>query len=375
MQNSSAIMFGMKKKVDKPFLIILIILIVTGFFIFNSASLGLLAGNNAKYGNVAFSQVFFGLFLGTLAMIATSRIPSVFWKRYSFVFFVSTIILNLLVFVPHIGFSHGGAHRWIMIAGYTFQPSEFLKIAFIMYFAAWLSQKRNDITSIKDGLLPFLGILSIVAAILISQPDNDTLLVTAVAGFAMFLAGGGKWKHIIVVGLILLIGLAGAAFTRPYVKQRLTTFLNPAANSQTSGYQIQQSLIAIGSGGIGGRGFGQSVQKFNFLPEPIGDSIFAVASEEFGFIGSVSIILLFLVFMSRGLKIAINTPDSFGRLFIVGAVILLVTQAFVNIGAMVGVLPLSGIPLPFISHGGTALLVTLAVMGIILSISRNQKAV
>ena len=222
-------------------------------------------------------------------------------------------------------------------------------------------------------MLPFLGILGIVAAILISQPDNDTFLVIAVAGFAMFLSAGGKWKHVLVMGLILVLGLFMAASFRPYVKQRLTTFINPAANSMTSGYQIQQSLIAIGSGGFTGKGFGQSVQKFNFLPEPIGDSIFAVAAEEFGFIGSVCIIFLFLYFMISGLKIAGRTEDSFGRLFVVGTVILIVSQAFINIGAMVGVLPLSGIPLPFISHGGTALLITLAAMGIIFNISKVKK--
>jgi cell division protein FtsW len=154
---------------------------------------------------------------------------------------------------------------------------------------------------------------------------------------------------------------------------RITTFLNPSANALGSGYQIQQSLIAIGSGGVTGRGFGQSIQKFNYLPEPIGDSIFAVASEEFGFVGAVTIILLFIFFSFRGLKIATHVPDTFGRLMVVGIVIMVVSQAFVNIGAMVGVLPLSGIPLPFVSHGGTALFMTLAEVGIILNISKTAK--
>jgi len=365
----------MKKTIDKPFFLSLLTLIICGFFIFNSASLGLLANQGTKYSNVAFSQVFFGLFLGTVALVATSRIPYKFWRTYSLIFFVMAVILNLLVFVPNIGFSHGGAYRWLHIAGYSFQPSELLKIAFICYCAAYLSKTKDKVGTLKQGLLPFLGILGIVASILISQPDNDTFLVIAMAGFAMFLSAGGKWKHVFIMVLILILGLFVAATFRPYVKQRLTTFLNPAANSQTSGYQIQQSLIAIGSGGITGKGFGQSVQKFNFLPEPIGDSIFAVASEEFGFIGSTFIILLFLYFTISGLKIAGRTEDSFGRLFIVGTVILIVSQAFINIGAMVGVLPLSGIPLPFISHGGTALLITLTAMGIILNISKNQKRV
>lgn len=363
----------MKKTIDKPFLLSLLILIVCGFFIFNSASLGLLASQGAKYSNVAFSQVFFGLFLGTIALIITSRIPYKFWKVYSLIFFVLVVILNVLVFVPNIGFSHGGAHRWILIAGYSFQPSELLKIAFIGYCAAYLTKAKDKVGTLKQGFLPFLGILSVVALILMAQPDNDTFLVIAVAGFAMFLSAGGKWRYVFMMIIILFLGLLLAATFRPYVKQRLMTFLDPAANSQTSGYQIQQSLIAIGSGGITGKGFGQSVQKFNFLPEPIGDSIFAVASEEFGFIGATFIILLFLYFTISGLKIAGRTEDSFGRLFIVGTVILITSQAFINIGAMVGVLPLSGITLPFISHGGTALLITLATMGIILNISKNQK--
>jgi cell division protein FtsW len=168
------------------------------------------------------------------------------------------------------------------------------------------------------------------------------------------------------------MGITVLAFMRPYVMQRITTFMHPEKNAQGSGYQIQQSLIAIGSGGLLGRGFGQSIQKFNFLPEPIGDSIFAVQAEEFGFIGSVTLILLYVFFATRGLKIASRVSDPFGRLMVVGIVIMIAAQAFVNIGAMLGVLPLSGITLPFVSHGGTSLFITLLEVGIILSISKTQ---
>ncbi|MCX6701980.1 MAG: FtsW/RodA/SpoVE family cell cycle protein, partial [Candidatus Zambryskibacteria bacterium] len=204
-------------------------------------------------------------------------------------------------------------------------------------------------------------------------PDNDTFIVIAIAGLAIFLTGGGRWRYIFISALIGLMVFAGLILTKPYVMSRITTFINPSLNALGSGYQIQQSLIAIGSGGIFGRGFGQSIQKFNVLPEPIGDSIFAVACEEFGLVGGVSIILLFIFFAFRGLKIAKKIPDIFGRLMVVGIVIMIVFQAFVNIGAMAGVLPLSGITLPFISHGGTALFMTLLEVGIILNVSKNQK--
>jgi cell division protein FtsW len=176
----------------------------------------------------------------------------------------------------------------------------------------------------------------------------------------------------VLLTVVGVIGITALALSRPYVMQRINTFFHPEANSQGSSYQIQQSLIAIGSGGIFGRGFGQSVQKFNFLPEPIGDSIFAVEAEEFGFVGAVLLVLLYVFFAVRGLKIASQTSDSFGRLLVVGIVIMIVAQAFVNIGAMLGVLPLSGITLPFVSHGGTSLFITLVEVGIILSVSKTR---
>lgn len=362
-----------KTPVDSMFLGCIITLMVVGFFIFSSASLGLLTKGNEQYSSVAFSQTFFGLFLGTIAMIWASRIQYKNWRKYAFYLFVCALFLNLLVFVPGIGFAHGGAKRWILIFGFSFQPAEILKTAFIIYFAAWLTSVKDKVSTLKQGIIPFIVILSIVGSVILLQPDTDTFALIVCAGLAMFLTAGGKWKHVFVLLLLGILGLGLIAFTRPYVKDRIMTFVNPSENGLTSGYQIQQSLIAIGSGGMAGRGFGQSVQKFNFLPEPIGDSIYAVAAEEFGFIGAVLLIFLFVAFAFRGLKIAVRTEETFGRLLVVGIVILITAQAFVNIGAMLGVLPLSGNPLPFVSHGGTALLITLAQVGIILNISRFQK--
>ena len=274
--------------------------------------------------------------------------------------------------MPHIGSSHGGAARWIYIGSLSFQTSELLKIGFIMYLSAWLSVKDKAKT-FRNGFLPFAILSLIVGLILLKQPDTDTFLITFFAGIAIFLTAGGKWRYMMILAMIGAMGIGVLAIERPYLMSRFTTFLNPGQNSLTSGYQIEQSLIAVGSGGLTGRGFGQSIQKFNFLPEPIGDSIFAVASEEFGFIGAVGIVLLFVFFAFRGLKIAGRVPDNYGRLITVGIVIMIVSQAFVNIGAMVGILPLSGIPLPFISHGGTALFMTLAEIGIVLNVSKSMR--
>ncbi len=364
----------MKKiKVDIPFLISIFILVIAGYLIFASASLGLLSKQATKYSNVAFNQTVFGLILGTIACIFTTKFDYKKYRKHAFYFFIASAVITLLVFVPGIGFGHGGALRWISIFSISFQPSELLKIGFIIYFSAWLSSVKDKAQTLKYGFMPFVVIIGIVGLILLKQPDTDTFLIIFSAGLAMYLSAGGRWRYIFILALVSVIGIGILAMTRPYIMSRINTFIHPENNAQGSGYQIQQSLIAIGSGGVFGRGFGQSIQKFNVLPEPIGDSIFAVAGEEFGFLGTTSIIILFLFFAFRGLKIASNTPDMFGRLMVVGIVILIVSQAFVNMGAMVGILPLSGITLPFVSHGGSALFMTLAEVGIILNISKNQK--
>lgn len=362
----------MSNKIDKLFLTSFIILIVSGFFIFSSASLGLLAKNESKFTAVAFNQVFFGLCLGAIALLVTSYTPHKFWKKYSLVIFVLTSILSALVFVPGIGWSHGGATRWINVFNINFQPSELLKLGYVFYLAAVLAKYKSKIAEFKYGLMPFMLITGVVAVLILLQPDNDTFFMMALAGIGMYFVAGAKMKHLGILLLIGIIGFTSIVIMRPYVLSRIMTFINPSANSLTSGYQIQQSLIAIGSGGIAGKGFGQSSQKFSFLPEPIGDSIFAVASEEFGIIGSVGIIVAFLFFALRGLKIASKVNNEFGRLVVVGIVILIVAGSFLNIAAMLAIIPLTGTPLIFISHGGTALFIAMAEVGIILSISKSR---
>jgi cell division protein FtsW len=360
-------------KINKWFLLLTIVLVVGGFFIFMSASLGELAKNEVKFSNVAFNQVFYGLFLGSIACLLCARIDYHIWKKYSFIFFIGSILLTILVFIPGIGIEHGGAKRWINLGFITLQTSELLKIAFIIYFAAWLSGLKTKVSTFSWGLVPFSIFSLIIGIILLAQPDTDTFAVMMFASLSMYFAAGAKWRHIGAILLAGIILLTALYFTRPYIKQRIEVMLHPAANNQTSGYQLNQSLIAVGSGQLWGRGFGQSIQKFHYLPEPIGDSVFAVAAEEFGFVGAFLITAIFVIFGLEGLKISSKAKDDFGRLMSLGIVILIVSQALINIGGMIGVLPLIGITLPFISHGGTALFITMVEAGIIMNISRSGK--
>lgn len=362
------------KSFDKTFFISVLLLASSGLLIFVSASMGLLARTGASFSGTAFNQIVFGLIFGSITAYFTSRINYKFWRTYAFYIFLASLLISLLVYVPGLGFSHGGATRWIIIFGVSFQPAELLKIGFIIYFAAWLSGIKDQIKLFRFGMLPFMIISAIIGAILLAQPDTDTFLVIFFAGLAMFISEGGRFRDIVILGLLSVLAIGILVANRPYLMSRISVFLNPASDPLGAGYQVQQSLIAIGSGQITGRGFGQSIQKFNFLPEPIGDSIFAVAAEEFGFVGTISLVVMFLFFAFRGLKIAGSAPDTFSRLTVVGIVILIVVQAFLNIGAMLGLLPLSGITLPFVSHGGTALFFVLAEVGIILNISKYSRS-
>jgi len=360
------------KSVDTILLTIICILVAAGFLIFSSASLGLLARDGASFGSVAFSQFVFGILGGGAALFVMSNIHYRHWRQYAFYIFLGSLLLTLAVFIPGIGLTHAGATRWLDIGITTVQPSEFLKIGFVIYLATWLSGVHTKIDSWKYGLIPFIGFISLVGGVMLLQPDTDTFLIIACAGMAMFLAAGAKWRDIGIIILSGIVLVALLALARPYVMDRFTTFLNPEDDPLGSGYQIQQSLIAIGSGGTFGRGFGQSIQKFDYLPEAIGDSIFAVYAEEFGFIGSVVLIIGLMSFALRGLKTAAQASDMFGTLMVTGFITIIIGQAFLNIGAMIGLAPLSGLPLPFISHGGTALLSTLAALGIVLNVSKYR---
>lgn len=357
-----------RRSASRLFLIFIILFILFGFFIFASASLGLIGRSGPRFGNVASKQLLILLF-GVVVMIGLSRVHYSHWRWLAFPFFTLALLCSILVFVPGLGITAGGANRWIRFGDFTFQPAEFLKFSFIIYLAALLAKPRKNAGT---ELLPFFVLLCVVAAILIKQPDIDTLLIIALTGIAMLFLSGCRLKYLFIISVIGIVGVVSLVFYKPYVASRVKTFFNPTADLQGSGYQINQSLIAIGSGGWFGRGFGQSVQKYKFLPEPIGDSIFAVAGEEFGFLGAISIILAFLFFALWGLRLAARAPDPFARLLVAGIVIMTMSGAFANIASMLGLMPLAGTTLPFISQGGTSLLFALAEVGLLLNVSRQR---
>ena len=361
------------KKIDKPFLISFLLLLITGFTVFVSASLGIFASNQAKFTSIMFNQVFLGLVAGLVACFVFSLINYRLYRKFALYIFIISCLATVAVFIPGVGVTHGGATRWIYLFGFSFQPLELLKLGFIIYLAAWFSGIKDKVQTLSWGYVPLLVVTGIVGGILLMQPDTDSFIILAATGLIMFLVAGGKWRYIFVSAILGVICLSVLIFSRPYLLNRFQTFFDPSANGLSSSYQIQQSLIAIGSGEIFGRGLGQSIQKFKFLPESIGDAIFPVAAEELGFVGSVFILVLFMFFASRGLKLAKQAPDVFGGLLVVGIVILILIQSFLNIASMTGVIPLSGSPLIFFSQGGTALFFTLVGIGIILNISKQRK--
>ena len=347
-------------------------LALVGYLLFVSASLGLLSRSGARFNLVTIKQLVI-LLVSLVLFFIFSRIDYRWWRRLSFWFFAVSVIATLLVFIPGLGFSANGATRWIKVGSLTIQPSEFLKLAFVLYLGAWLARSRASNRTWYAGLLPLLVLFGIVSAIIIAEPDIDTLVIIFISGLAMFFVGGARWRHLLLIALIALLAIAVVAYFKPYIRSRISTFLQPEVNTLSSSYQINQSLIALGSGGLFGRGFGQSIQKFKYLPEPIGDSIFSVAGEEFGLLGTSIIVFLFLGLSIFGLKIAAVAPTPYGRLIGVGIVIMITVGAFINITAMTGLIPLTGTPLLFVSHGGTALLVALLAAGIVLNIARQSK--
>ena len=358
--------------IEKSYLILVFVLAFAGFFIFSSASLGLLAQTGATTKSVLTSQAI-GLGIGLIFFYIFSKLNYKLFRKYAFFIFIGAIALNLVLFIPQLSLFYNGASRWIIIGPVSFQPSEFLKIAFIIYFAAWLAHKKAKISDFKSGLLPFLVLMAVTGALLLSQRDTDTFAIIFATGLGQLIIAGGKLRHIGLGILAIIAVVALVAYFRPYARERIMTFIDPSSDPQGAGYQIQHSLIAVGSGGIFGRGYGQSIQKFGYLPEPVGDSIYAVAGEEFGFLGTVSLVILFLLFAIKCLALAARSPDVFGGLLVSGIAILVIVESFMNMASEIGLIPLSGIPLLFVSHGGTALILALSASGIVANVSRHAK--
>ncbi|MBP6858481.1 MAG: cell division protein FtsW [Candidatus Pacebacteria bacterium] len=359
-------------KIDRFFLFSVIALTIAGFVIFLSAALGLLARDGADFSLVALKQAV-SLVIGVGAFYLFSRFNYHKLRAAAFFILIGAIIVNLLLFIPGLSLHHGGAARWIDLGFISFQPSEFLKIAFIIYIAAWVHFAKDRISRFKYGVLPYMLIMALLGLLLFAQHDNDTLAIIGFTGLVMLFVAGLPIRHLIITVMLGAVALAGALALQPHALQRIATYFDGAADVQGAGYQVNQSLIAIGSGQFAGKGFGQSIQKFGYLPEPIGDSIFAVAAEEFGFLGSLVLLALYISLAASMFRIGTHTHDSFGSMLAIGLAVLIITESFMNIGAMIGIIPLSGLPLLFVSHGGTALIIILAASGMVANVSKYAR--
>jgi len=321
-------------------------------------------------------QIIFGLIPGLIFFAIFAKIDYFKLKSLAVPMLVFSIILLILVYIPGVGSGYGTARSWINFFGFSLQPSEIVKLTFLIYLVAWLSEKgEKRLQDLHQGFLPFIMVLLIVMLLIGGQPDTGSMSIIVLTSLAVFFVAGGSLIHLSWLSAAGFLGLWLMIKFSPYRADRLNTFLHPELDPQGIGYHINQALLAVGSGGLWGLGWGHSRQKFQYLPEVSADSIFAVIAEELGFI-ITSLFVLFLGFIFwRGLNIAKKAPDRFGQLLVVGVSTWLIGQSFVNIGAMIGVLPLTGVPLPLVSHGGTAMAVLLAALGIVVNVSRQTRQV
>jgi len=350
-------------------------------------------------------QLLYGFLPGILFLLLAFKFPLEKLKAWAHVLLLINLALMMFVFLPPFGASFGGASRWLIIGPISIQPSELLKITFLLYLSAWLSKSgraakvqhvkkswrfrnRFNISQIlqdirrqifmpelNEKFLPFLAIIGLVAFFLIIQRDLSTMGIISFAALAIYFYAGGSILHILS---LIAIGAGALVFLikiEPYRFNRILVFLHPETEPMGIGYQMKQAIIAVGSGGLVGLGLGMSVQKTGYLPQPMSDAIFAIFSEEMGFIGTFILVLLFLIFFWRTIKIAGNAEDKFMQLLSLGIGVWILMQAFMNIGAILGILPLMGIPLPFMSYGGSAIISELAAMGILLNISKYSKSI
>jgi len=369
------------KNSDRPDYFLLgvsIFLLMFGIIILASVSA---AFSFKKFDDTAYllrHQILMGLIPGLILGFILYKIDLSLIKKWAPRLFLFNLFLLIAVFLPILGSNFGTASSWIYLGIVSFQPAEFLKLTFILYLAAWLTTRTDKTVSVKNPrefnrtLVAFLLALAIVCLLLILQPDVGTLAIIAVTAVAMYFSTNLPLVHTFLIFLIGSAVFYSMVKISPYRLNRLLVFLNSDIDPMGIGYQMKQALIAIGSGGVAGVGLGLSIQKHGFLPQSISDSIFAVFSEETGFIGAFFLIFLFLVFAWRGFKIAKESKDKFCQLVALGITVWIISQTFVNIGAMIGMLPLTGVPLPFISYGGSALVAELAGLGILLNISKKN---
>jgi cell division protein FtsW len=345
-------------------------LLIAGMLTLSSAS-SVIAyerfGNNNYY---FFRQLMFGVIPGIIAMYFVAKIHYSRWQKLAPLLVIVGILLLIAVFIPGVGFGVGNSKMWIDFKYFLFQPSELMKLIVVLYLASWYDKRAEQAQDLYYGFLPSLTIIGLIAGLIILQPDLGTMIVLTLIAATMFFIGGVKLKYLLSVAGVAAVFVWIMIKAAPYRIQRIMAFFNPEIDTRGISYQINQALLAIGSGGIWGYGLGQSRQKYNYLPEAIGDSIFAIMSEEMGFVRIVIVLGLFLLFAFRGFYIAKNAPDNFSKLAAVGITSWIIIQALINIGGITAIMPLTGVPLPFISYGSTAMVVSLVGVGILLNISR-----
>ncbi|MFS8630925.1 MAG: stage V sporulation protein E [Bacillales bacterium] len=317
-------------------------------------------------------QILFAV-VGIVAMFVVMNIDYWTWRKFAVALLIFCFILLILVLIPGIGTVRNGSRSWIGVGAFSIQPSEFMKLAMIAFLAKFLSENQKKVTSLKQGLIPSLALVFLAFGLIMLQPDLGTGTVMVGTCLVMIFIAGAKISHFIGLGVLGIIGFIGLIASAPYRIQRITSFLDPWQDPQGSGFQIIQSLYAIGPGGLLGLGLGQSRQKFFYLPEPQTDFIFAILAEELGFIGGTFVLLLFALLLWRGIRIALGAPDLFGSLLAVGIVAMIAIQVMINIGVVTGLMPVTGITLPFLSYGGSSLTLMLLAVGVLLNVSRYAK--
>lgn len=357
---------------DYTFLFMVILMVCTGLIMLLSASA---PTANVKFGDsyYFFKRQFGCVLVGLVGMYVISRIDYRKYKKYVPAFMIVCTILLGLVLIPGIGVKLNGSRRWLPFPGTLLQPSEFMKLAIGMFFALLIDQKIYEVNRFdtKKGIWPFLIWILITDALMLGETHLSGAIVITGIAITVMIAGGAKVKPFAIAGAVALpIGVGAVYALSPVRWERIISFLNPFADIRDTGYQVAQGLYAIGSGGIFGLGLGQSVQKYSYLPEPYNDFIFAIVCEELGLIGAVLIIALFALLVIRGIRVALNAPDTYSSLVVIGIMAQIVIQTTLNIAVATSSVPNTGVALPFFSYGGTAIIVLLLEMGIVLNISR-----
>ncbi|MUG45005.1 stage V sporulation protein E [Paenibacillus woosongensis] len=311
--------------------------------------------------------------LGLVAMFFMMNFDFRHLRKYAKLALLVCFVLLVIVLIPGIGVVRGGARSWLGISSFGIQPSEFMKLGMILFLSYWLSKEDYKITIFTKGLLPPLGIMGLAFGLIMLQPDLGTGTVMMGASLLIVFTAGARIRHLAGLAAIGAVGFVGLILAAPYRLQRITAFLDPWSDPLGAGYQIIQSLYAIGPGGLAGLGLGMSRQKYSYVPEPQTDFIFSILAEELGFIGGLLVLLLFLILVWRGMRVAMTVEDSFGSLLAVGIVGMVAVQVVINIGVVIGLMPVTGITLPLISYGGSSLTLMLTALGILLNLSRYAR--